>query len=615
MYNPPAYGAYDGQELEFLELRNVGDGDFDLSGASFSDGVTLTFAEGTVLSVGGYGVVASNAAAFAERYPNVSLLGEYEGQLANGGERLELVDASGESLLVLDYDDVSPWPVSADGLGYSLVLRDESAWAGAASDAALWRASVAEGGSPGEGDPELEVAEILINEVLAHTDLPAVDAVELYNPSDEAVDVSGWYLTDDRAEPMKCELPEGSVIPAGGYLTVTEAVFASEELGENAFRLDSHGDEIWLYSGDGDGVLTGYRHGFAFGDSDNGVSFGRMLDSTGREWLAFLEAVSLGRENGDPLVGEVVISEIMYDPVSGGVEFVEIVNRGEGAVALYDVANPLNTWKLDGVGYHFPIGISLAVGEVAIVASVEPEVARAELGLAADAQVFGPFEGSLSNEGEEVALRYPDDPDVLESGETYVPYIDLDRVAYLPEAPWPEVADGTGRSIERVELGGWGLEPTHWRASVSPTGSPGVAGVLSFGDWQKARFSELELLEVEAVSFEGDFDGDGRSNGWEYALGLDPRVAEEGDGLVWLEAEGALEISLVRDLRAGEAELFAEWSGGLVDWVAVDVEWLTVQNDWESGVQECVWRWPYAEKGTGYFRVGCRLVVEVVSGE
>ena len=37
----------------------------------------------------------------------------------------------------------------------------------------------------------------MINEVLTHTDLPLVDAIELHNPTGAQIDVSGWYLSDD----------------------------------------------------------------------------------------------------------------------------------------------------------------------------------------------------------------------------------------------------------------------------------------------------------------------------------------------------------------------------------------------------------------------------------
>ena len=47
------------------------------------------------------------------------------------------------------------------------------------------------------------LGDVVINEVLAHTDPPAFDAIELYNHTTTNVSVGGWYLTDDPGFPWK----------------------------------------------------------------------------------------------------------------------------------------------------------------------------------------------------------------------------------------------------------------------------------------------------------------------------------------------------------------------------------------------------------------------------
>ena len=76
-----------------------------------------------------------------------------------------------------------------------------------------WRASSLRGGTPGRDDFMQEIPPVVITELLAHTDLLLMDAIELFNPLDQPVDVSGWYVTDDRSKPGKYRLPSGSVIP------------------------------------------------------------------------------------------------------------------------------------------------------------------------------------------------------------------------------------------------------------------------------------------------------------------------------------------------------------------------------------------------------------------
>jgi len=67
---------------------------------------------------------------------------------------------------------------------------------------------------------------VVINEVMSSntrwnydSDFGAFsDWIELHNPTGSAVDLGGWYLTDDPGNPGKWEIPESTVIPAGGYL-------------------------------------------------------------------------------------------------------------------------------------------------------------------------------------------------------------------------------------------------------------------------------------------------------------------------------------------------------------------------------------------------------------
>ena len=40
-----------------------------------------------------------------------------------------------------------------------------------------------------------------------HASLPGVDAIELFNPNPFPVDVSDWYLTDNRNQPRKYRIP------------------------------------------------------------------------------------------------------------------------------------------------------------------------------------------------------------------------------------------------------------------------------------------------------------------------------------------------------------------------------------------------------------------------
>lgn len=143
MYNPP-----NGDDYEFVELKNTGNTPVDLSGMSFA-GIEFTFPANTNLAPGEFVVLARNPTAFAQRYPAVEIDGVYQGRLANSGERLALQNINGETVLSVEYSDAQGWPLSADGRGDSLVLIDPD---GDPHNPKSWRASSHPHGSPGIDD-------------------------------------------------------------------------------------------------------------------------------------------------------------------------------------------------------------------------------------------------------------------------------------------------------------------------------------------------------------------------------------------------------------------------------------------------------------------------------
>ncbi len=62
------------------------------------------------------------------------------------------------------------------------------------------------------------VGDLRINEIMANGS--GSDWIELYNASDKAADLSGVGLSDDTGHPRRWQFPEGSLIPAKGYVTV-----------------------------------------------------------------------------------------------------------------------------------------------------------------------------------------------------------------------------------------------------------------------------------------------------------------------------------------------------------------------------------------------------------
>lgn len=119
MYNPVSGNQLD----EYIELYNTTGSPIDISGWSFSAGVTFTFAPATTIPANGYFLISPSAGSTLSTY-GISISQVYTGALSNGGEAITLVDETLQTIDTVTYDDVSPWPESSDGSGPSLELKD-----------------------------------------------------------------------------------------------------------------------------------------------------------------------------------------------------------------------------------------------------------------------------------------------------------------------------------------------------------------------------------------------------------------------------------------------------------------------------------------------------------
>jgi hypothetical protein len=163
-YHPLDGTGVSGNEYEFLELKNIGTSDIILSQYYFSNGINYTFPEGSFIEPGKFIVLASNKQEFNNRYGFLPF-DEYSGQLDNGGEKISLCNAMGDTILSVKYNDKAPWPETADTSGYTLVTKDRNP-AGDLNDPANWRASNSINGSPAMDDLASTAVEHNSNETI-----------------------------------------------------------------------------------------------------------------------------------------------------------------------------------------------------------------------------------------------------------------------------------------------------------------------------------------------------------------------------------------------------------------------------------------------------------------
>jgi len=482
MYHPLDTGDPNDPITEFVELTNIGSESINLNFVKFTRGISFTFPRLT-LAPNQYTVVVADIPAFTAKYgQGIPIAGQYTGRLDNSGEGITLVDAAGAVIHNFRYKD--GWYDMTDGDGFSLTVRDpRMADPNLYSDKQSWRPSALVNGSPGWDDTGYlpDPGSVVINEVLAHSHAEAADWIELHNTTDAPIEIGGWFLSDSDANEtsrMKYRIAEGTVIPAGGYIVFYQNLHFGNPSDPGAivpFALSENGEEVVLTSGQ-DGVLTGYRDYEDFGPSATGIAFGRHRKSDGSFNFVAMSVNTPGAANAYPLVGPIVINEIMYNPASGNqnAEYIELLNITSSPVTLYDVLTS-SPWKFtDAIEFTFPKSPPLTVPAGGFVLVVTNRAAfEAEFGAApAGVPVFEYASGNLSNSGEKLELSMPGDVDKYGVRQ----YIRIDRVNYSDgshpagEDPWPTEADGGGKSLNKVGPTLYGNDVVNWTVAVPSPG-------------------------------------------------------------------------------------------------------------------------------------------------
>ena len=490
MYHPRAIepGSDVGLDIEFIEVHNSNPFPEDLTDHAISGAVSYAFPPGTVIGPGGFVVVARNPSALQSHFPGVTgVLGPWEGAEENGlpgnGGQVRLLSEGGSVLLEVNYEVDPPWPVETDGAGHSLVLARPSY---GENDVRAWAASAQVDGSPGRDDPYSAdpLDNVMINEFLAHTDLPQEDFVELYNHGNQPVDISGAYLTDeaDRIDPFR--FPNGTVIPARGYVsfTVSDAT--------TGFALSSGGERIYLVNSNGTKVIDVAK----FEAQENGVSSGRYPN--GAEAWYRMASLTPGSANGEPRMDPIVISEIMYNPITGDEddEYIELHNRGASPVDV-------SAWRLvDGVDYTVPPGTIIPNNGYLVIARSVAQLTSKYPNLNTG-NTKGDYDGSLSNNGERLALAMPQfEVFTNTSGQlrTNVQFIVVNEVTYGDDGRWGKWSDGGGSSLELKDARSDNRQPANW--ADSDESSKGIwttiEGSASQGEALGAANDNLQIFQL-----------------------------------------------------------------------------------------------------------------------
>ncbi len=159
----------------------------------------------------------------------------------------------------------------------------------------------------------------------------APDWAELFNNSDQAIDLSGMSLSDDVLVPDKYVFPLNTLIAAQGFLTVWCDDETSAPGLHTGFALKDQGETVALFSTSPMGPVV--RDSITFGRQARGFTIGRVPNGAG-EWQ--LSVPTPGAPNQPATLGSPAtlrINEWMASPSSGD-DWFELYNPDSLPVAL-----------------------------------------------------------------------------------------------------------------------------------------------------------------------------------------------------------------------------------------------------------------------------------------
>lgn len=429
MYKPASNFVLAGvtQSLDYIELYNSNPYFEDIGGYRISGDIDYVFPTGTVMQAGQVIVLAASPARIQTLYGITGVRG-YSNNLPTSGT-IRLRNKEDAVLLEVEYSNEHPWPVGADGTGHSMVLSRPSY---GENNSKAWSISDSPGGSPGrlESYTSSALRNVVINEFLANSDSGELDYIELYNHSRQRLSLAGCGLSDDRST-NKYVFPAGTFIEAGSFLTVDQNSLN--------FGLSSGGETIYLWAPGRARLLDAVRYEAQAANR----SSGRSPDGAGD--FHPLQTLTPGQANSPIFIHNIVINEIMYDPISANNdhEYIEIYNQGTNSVDL-------SGWRFtSGIDFAFPGGISIGPGDYLVVARNAAQL-RSKYAHLNPANSIGDYDGGLANSGERLALAMPDFS-FTTNGQgqvsTNIVFVVADEVTYASSGNyWPFWTDDEGGS-------------------------------------------------------------------------------------------------------------------------------------------------------------------------
>lgn len=223
--------------------------------------------------------------------------------------------------------------------------------------------------------PAIYINEFMASNVSSYADMEDFsdfsDWIELYNNESEPIDISGFYITDNLANPTKWQIPANTIIPAKGYYLIWADGFDdvpnqdyirswwpyniqfTTQFGHANFKLSKEGEAIGFYNTSGVLIDT-----FEYTSQIEDVSYGRKPDGADN-WFYFGEPTPENSNTTEGVNTTISAKEVIFSTNGGFYESFFLLelssSNGEGIVRYtLDGSEPTS----NSPQYSDPISIS-----------------------------------------------------------------------------------------------------------------------------------------------------------------------------------------------------------------------------------------------------------------
>ena len=344
--------------LEYIELTNIGATTLDLAGVSFDKGVTYLFPAGTTLAAGQFLVVCKDRTAFQTQFGmGVPLApGVFTGTLDNAGETIALRPPAPWDAYILNFDYEATWYAAANAATNNSALSVINANGTEPRDwdkRGTWQASSAVYGSPGNDGPPVINSSLVASGITG--DAFSYTITALKGP------------TAFTATPLP---PGFSFNGTSGILSGTLGAAGATNITIGASNTAGSDSETLVLTIASSGPLANFAWS-TINNQANGSAFGATLtarDSQGRTVTSFNGNVGVSGQGVGTTAGIVLLTE----QTSGNVDYFEFENVGNATAntaGWFVIPNNANGagGGINAINVPFPMPATVAAGAVVAI--------------------------------------------------------------------------------------------------------------------------------------------------------------------------------------------------------------------------------------------------------